>query len=200
MFAGAVGAGKLADRFGRRVVFQFSIVLWGLASLALVFAWDLPSVLAFRFLLGVGMGAEFPVAAALVAEFLPADRRGRYAALLEGAWPVGFVLAGALAYFLAPTIGWRGIFAVQAVLSVWTLVIRRAVPESPRWLASRGRHAEAEAVINGIEDGVRRATGRPLPPVAPVMAGPIGPVSASGARGGIRELLAPAYRRRTVML
>ena len=83
MFFGAIGAGALADRFGRLRVFKYSIVIWGLASVGLSFAWSYESMLAFRFVLGIGMGAEFPVAAAILAEFMPSSKRGRYAALLE---------------------------------------------------------------------------------------------------------------------
>ncbi|GAA2868849.1 MFS transporter [Streptosporangium fragile] len=196
MFAGAVSAGALADRFGRRRVFQYSIVIWGLASLGLVFAWNLPSLLTFRFVLGVGMGAEFPVAAALVAEFMPASRRGRYAALLEGAWPIGFVVAGALAYLIVPASGWRTFFALQACLALWALVVRRGVPESPRWLASRGLSEQAESVMASIERRVAGLTGRALP--EPVIAA--GQDTAAGGRAGLRVLFSPAYRRRTLTL
>ncbi|GAA5049553.1 putative MFS transporter [Thermocatellispora tengchongensis] len=194
MLAGAVSAGALADRFGRRRVFQYSIVVWGVASLGLVFAPDLPTLLACRFVLGIGMGAEFPVAAALLAEFMPASRRGRYAALLEGAWPVGFVLAGALAYVIVPAAGWRAFFALQACLALWALVIRRGVPESPRWLASRGLTDQAGAVMAAIEHKVTMLTGRALP--EPV----ITPVTDAGGPGGLRALFVRGRRRRTLMV
>ncbi|MCH6162591.1 MFS transporter [Streptomyces marispadix] len=195
MLVGAVVAGTMADRLGRRLVFQCSIVVWGVASVALALSWDFSSLLTFRFLLGLGMGAEFPVAAALMAEFLPADRRGRGAALLEGAWPVGFVLAGALAYVVTEPLGWRGMFVIEGCLAVWALVIRRVLPESPRWLATRGRRAEAEKVLTGFERAVQRAGGKPLPEPAPVAA------AASGAAsGGFRDLFSSSYRRRTVAL
>jgi putative MFS transporter len=195
MLTGAIVAGSLADRIGRQKVFQYSILIWGLASLALVFAWDFNSVGGFRFLLGVGMGAEFPVAAALIAEFMPASKRGRYAALLEGAWPVGFIAAGAIAYFMVPAWGWRGFFALQAALALWALVIRRSVPESPRWLASRGLTHEANRIMQGIEDAVRKATRQPLPEYDCH-----DHAEATESRGGIRALFVPEYRRRTIML
>ena len=196
MLTGAIAAGSLADRIGRQKVFQYSIFIWGAASLALVFAWDFNSVASFRFLLGVGMGAEFPVAAALIAEFMPASKRGRYAALLEGAWPVGFIAAGAIAYFMVPTWGWRGFFALQAVLALWALVIRRSVPESPRWLASRGLTLEADRVTTAIETAVTKASGSPLPDYE--VAGTAGTTSEQPR--GIRALFVPEYRRRTLML
>ncbi|MEH1016250.1 MFS transporter [Micromonospora sp. CPCC 206060] len=195
MFVGAVSAGALADRFGRRRVFQYSIVVWGLASLGLVFAGNLPSLLTLRFALGVGMGAEFPVAAALLAEFMPAARRGRYAALLEGAWPLGFIVAGVLAYLIVPATGWRAFFALQACLALWALVIRRSVPESPRWLASRGLRGPADQVMSAIENRVATVTGQALPAPAPVTG-----TGVTDERAGLRVLFSAAYRRRTIVL
>lgn len=195
MFVGAIGAGAIADRFGRQRVFKYSIVVWGLASIGLALAWNIESLIAFRFVLGIGMGAEFPVAAAILAEFMPAAKRGRYAALLEGAWPLGFITAGAVAYVLiATSLGWRGFFAMQAVLAVIALIVRRNVPESPRWLASRGHTAEADATLFRIEDAVRAATGRALPDPAPVPGAHV----ESTERGGLRVLLTPAHRVRTL--
>lgn len=195
MFIGAVGAGVLADRFGRLAVFKYSIVVWGTASLLLAFSWDFASLASFRFLLGIGMGAEFPVAAALLSEFVPSAKRGRYVALMEGTWPVGFILAGVLSFILlSTTVGWRGFFVMQAVLAVVALLVRRNLPESPRWLASRGRHQDAAAVLDRLERATLAAYGKPLPePVAPTVAELTGAESA-----GIRTLFTPAYRRRTV--
>jgi putative MFS transporter len=167
MFAGAAGAGMLADRIGRKAIFQTSMIVWGLASLAAVFTWDLTSMIVARFFIGLGMGAEFPVAQSLVSEFIPSKQRGRYIAWLEGFWPIGFVCCGLLSVILLPTLGWRAIFVVQAVLAVYVLVIRRRVPESPRWLESRGRLEEADTTMNAIEREVERAEGRPLPEPEP---------------------------------
>lgn len=193
MFLGAVGAGALADRFGRLAVFKYSIVVWGVASLLLACSWDFASLVTFRFLLGVGMGAEFPVAAALLSEFMPAKKRGRYVALMEGTWPVGFVLAGCASYLLLSSqLGWRGFFLLQAVLAVVALVVRRNLPESPRWLVSQGRHAEADATLRRIEQRTEAASGSVLPPAAPVDAVPL------GGSVGMRALLSPEYRTRTL--
>jgi MFS transporter, putative metabolite:H+ symporter len=159
MFAGASGAGMLADRVGRKLVFQTSMIVWGLASLATVFSWDLASIVVCRFLIGVGMGAEFPVAQSLVSEFIPSRDRGRYIAWLEGFWPLGFVACGVLSVILLPPFGWRSLFVVQAALAAYVLVIRRQVPASPRWLESRGRPTEADATMTRIERDVERAHG-----------------------------------------
>src|SRR6218665_3645007 len=83
---------------------------------------------------------------ALVSEIVPAKSRGRYVAILEGFWPLGFIAAGVGAYLCLPSIGWRGIFIALAVPAVFVFVVRRFVPESPRWLEDAGRFSEADAV------------------------------------------------------
>lgn len=102
MVIGAALSGMLADRFGRKPVFQASIVLWGLASYLCSTAGDLDSLTFYRVLLGIGMGMEFPIAQSLLSEMIPASRRGKYIALMDGFWPLGFVAAGCLSYFLQP--------------------------------------------------------------------------------------------------
>jgi len=195
MFFGAIGAGTLADRYGRQRVFKYSIVIWGLASVALAFAWSFESLVTFRFLLGIGMGAEFPVAAAILAEFMPSSKRGRYAALLEGAWPIGFITAGVAAYiFVASSLDWRGFFAMQAVLAIVALIIRRNLPESPRWLASRGQAEAAEHTMSILEEKVRQAVGRPLPEPTPVQEAHRDLTDTAGLRG----LLLRQRRSRTL--
>lgn len=194
MFIGAVGAGILADRFGRLTVFKYSIVVWGVASLLLAFSWDFASLASFRLLLGIGMGAEFPVAAALLSEFMPSAKRGRYVALMEGTWPVGFILAGTCSYILLSTaLGWRGFFVMQACLAVVALIVRRNLPESPRWLTSQGRFDDARATLEHVEARTELALGRPLP------AAVVTPVAeASDRTAGWRTLFSPVYRTRTL--
>lgn len=195
MFIGAVGAGILADRFGRLTVFKYSIVVWGLASLLLAFSWDFSSLASFRLLLGIGMGAEFPVAAALLSEFMPSAKRGRYVALMEGTWPVGFILAGVFSYILLSTaVGWRGFFIMQACLAVVALIVRRNLPESPRWLTSQGRFSEARTTLESIEVRTARAYGRALPEPAEHAA-----VEWNNDRSTAwRTLFSRAYRKRTL--
>lgn len=193
MFIGALGAGVLADRFGRLAVFKYSIIVWGTASLLLACSWDFASLASFRFLLGIGMGAEFPVAAALLSEFVPSAKRGRYVALMEGTWPLGFILAGLLSFvLLTTTVGWRGFFVMQAVLAVVALIVRRNLPESPRWLVSRGRHDEAARVMDRLEGRTAAAYGAPLP--EPV----VSEIVDQHGNAGLRTLFTAQYRRRTV--
>ncbi len=97
MFLGAGISGMLADRFGRKVVFQVSMIFWGLGSVWCAYAPDATALGYARLLLGFGMGMEFPVALAIVSEFLPTANRGRYLAIMEGFWPLGFIAAAASA-------------------------------------------------------------------------------------------------------
>jgi putative MFS transporter len=196
MFIGAGLSGLLADRFGRRGVFQWSMVVWGVGSLLCAAAPDLNTLMAFRVLLGVGMGMEFPIGQAMLSEFMPAKERGRYVALLEGFWPIGFVGAGLLSYFLLPLWGWRGVFFTLAIPSVFVFIVRRAVPESPRWLESRDRVDEASQVMSHIETKVAAAYGRPLPETA------VGTARSPAVRGtgGFKDLWTGRYAKRTAMV
>ena len=92
----------LADRFGRRPVFQWSMVLWGLASYLCSTAQSVEALIFYRVLLGFGMGMEFPIAQTLLSEFVPASSRGRLIALMDGFWPLGFITAGVVSYFVLP--------------------------------------------------------------------------------------------------
>src|SRR5918998_4443352 len=195
MFVGATTAGMLADRFGRKVVFQTSMIVWGSASILLALAWNWESLLIFRFLLGLGMGAEFPMGQALVSEFMPSHKRGQYIGYLEGFWPIGFITAGALSLVLVPTLGWRSVFVLQGVAAVWVLIVRRIVPESPRWQESRGQYDEADETMKGIEAEVQERHGTPLPEPQPAR-------FAERVFTGFSfpELFTAGYLRRTVMI
>ena len=195
MFVGATTAGMLADRFGRKVVFQTSMILWGSASLLLALGWNWESLIFFRFLLGLGMGAEFPIGLSLVSEFMPSHKRGQYIGFLEGFWPIGFITAGALSLVLVPTLGWRSVFVLQGVAAVWVLIIRRIVPESPRWFESRGEYDEADETMKQIEAEIEERQGRPLPEPQPAR------FAERVFRGfSFLELFTAGYLRRTVMI
>ena len=196
MAFGAVFAGILADRFGRKTVFQTSMIVWGGAAILCSLAWSYDSLLLFRFILGIGMGAEFPIAQSIVSEIIPAPCRGKYIALLEGFWPLGFILAGVVSFLLVPVAGWRPVFLITGLPAIYVLIIRRKVPESPRWYESRGYLDEAEKTIQYIERQVEKAYGRPLP--EPAECGYADEV----AKGGFSlwELFTSKYRLRTLMI
>jgi putative MFS transporter len=193
MFAGAASAGLLADRFGRARVFQASMIFWGLGSLFCGLSSTVMMLGASRLLLGFGMGMEFPIAQSLVSEFMPAEKRGRYIAYLEGFWPIGFIASGLLIYAVLSVADWHWVFILQAIPALFVLVIRRYVPESPRWLAAHGHSDRAEAVMAEIEKNVSARLGKPLPAAVPQ------PVVASG-HVGIGTLFSGIYARRTAML
>jgi putative MFS transporter len=157
MFLGAASAGLLADRFGRARVFQASMIFWGLGSLCCGLSSTVTMLGASRLLLGFGMGMEFPVAQSMVSELMPADKRGRYIAYLEGFWPLGFIASGLLIYAVLSVADWHWVFILQAIPALFVLVIRRYVPESPRWLAAHGHSDRAEQMMGEIE---RKVTAR----------------------------------------
>jgi MFS transporter, putative metabolite:H+ symporter len=197
MLIGAAIAGMLADRYGRKPVFQVSMIFWGLGSLLCGFAPNVEWLMVFRVLLGFGMGMEFPIGLSIVSEIVPARNRGRYLAILEGFWPIGFIAAGIATYFLLPLVGWRGIFIALAVPAVFVFVVRYWVPESPRWLESAGRAMDADAVVAGIEASVRKCLrGMDLPPVSAVSSAPAAQVAGSSR---FVQLWTNGYGRRTLM-
>lgn len=196
MFFGAAVAGMLADKFGRKPVFQWSMVFWGVGSLLCGFAQNVEQLMIFRVLLGFGMGMEFPIGLSMVSEIVPAKSRGRYVAVLEGFWPIGFIAAGVVAWIALPHIGWRGIFIALSIPAVFVFIVRRFVPESPRWLESMGRVEQADAVTAGIERHVMAASGAPLPAASLANYTP----ASSDRRTLFAELWQGAYAKRTVML
>jgi MFS transporter, putative metabolite:H+ symporter len=142
------------------------------------------------------MGMEFPVGQSIVSEIIPARLRGRYLALLEGFWPLGFIAAGLIAQAVLPVGGWRWVFLIEAMPAVSVFVVRFMVPESRRWLAVRGRMAEAEDVVLKFERAVSaRLDGGVLPEPRPEPA-----ERAAGARLPFMELWSGPYLRRTMML
>ncbi|MDF2576020.1 MAG: hypothetical protein K0S05_2932, partial [Agromyces sp.] len=158
MAVGASVGGLLADRFGRRQVFAVTLLVYGLATGASALVGGLATLLVLRFLVGLGLGAELPVASTYVSEFAPARIRGRLVVLLEAFWAVGWTASALIGYFVIPASadGWRWAFALGAIPAVYALIVRWGLPESPRWLASRGRIAEAHEVTAQFEASAGR--------------------------------------------
>jgi putative MFS transporter len=198
-FAGmAVGAslgGLLADRFGRRQVFAVTLLVYGLATGASALAGGLAILIALRFFVGLGLGAELPVASTYVSEFAPARIRGRLIVILEAFWAVGWTAAALIGYFVIPASadGWRWAFALGAVPAIYAVVVRWALPESPRWLERRGRTSAAERIVASFE---REAGGS-----APVATATLGtPTVAARASERVGALWSAEFRRRTASL
>lgn len=146
MFVGAAISGFLADRFGRRAVFMWTLLAYTILSGLSAFAWDATSLAVVRFMAGVGLGGELPIASTLVAEFAPVENRGRTIVLLESFWAYGSVLAALIGYLVIPRFGWQAAFFIGTLPALYVFVLRREIPESPRFLLARGLRAQAEAV------------------------------------------------------
>jgi len=164
MVIGAIAAGHVGDRYGRRYAYQINLLIFGLASLAACFAPDMLTLIALRFLMGLGLGAELAVAAGMLTEFLPPAQRGAWIARVSFVINAALPIVSMLGYAVIPRLGWRCMFLIAGAgaVTVWTL--RRRMPESPRWLESVGRIHEAERVLQAIEWEVQSEHGR-LPPL-----------------------------------
>ncbi len=196
MAVGAALGGLLADRIGRRQVFALTLLVYGLATGASALAGGLAVLIALRFVVGTGLGAELPVASTLVSEYAPARIRGRVVVILESFWAVGWIAAAVVGLLLVPAsdAGWRWAFAIGIVPAVYALVVRATLPESVRFLEQRGRHAEAEAAVRTFE----ASAGVTPPAAAPQISAATAPIPRTGVP--VRALFARTLRRRTLAL
>lgn len=170
IMVGALLFGYLSDRFGRRRLFILTLLLYAAFTLISALSPGYGAFLCFRFLTAVGVGAEYSAINAAIGELIPARYRGRAAASVMNFWPLGAILAGIVTlYFinrLPASIGWRFAFGLGAVIALFALWVRTVLPESPRWLAGRGREQEAAAVsaaIAGEAGGIAPAGAPPAP-------------------------------------
>ena len=151
MTIGALVTGFVGDKFGRRFTYQINLLIFGLASLAAAFAQDMNQLIACRFVQGLGLGAEIVVGYSTLTEFVPPKSRGRWLSFMAFLVVAGFPATSILGYFIIPTFGWRPMFIIAGVGSLIVWYLRKNLPESPRWLESQGRTAEAEALMQSIE-------------------------------------------------
>jgi len=191
-FLGALFWGTISDYIGRRTSFAATIGIFSVFTGLVAVSWNVASLSVFRFVSNFGLGGEVPVALTLAAEYSPSRIRGRMTGSMMAAFPLGLALAAALAYFVIPTYGWRAVFLIGVAPALLLFVVRMVMPESVRYLISRGRIEEAERTVAMIESKAARTA--PLAPVAPVSAG-------EEERGvTVLELLTPERRRRTLLL
>jgi putative MFS transporter len=188
MTLGSLLAGFLGDRYGRRFTYQFNLMIFGLASLAAAFAWDITVLNGLRFIMGVGLGAEIVVGYGTMTEFVPPDRRGKWMALMALVVVSGYPVTALLGRVVIPSFGWQPMFAIAGVGALVVWYLRKSLPESPRWLEANGRTGEAEALLQNIESEV--SAGRSLPP--PAAAPPV-------AALGLGALLGPGLLPRMVV-
>lgn len=165
---GALFFGQLTDRFGRKRLFIITLAVYILATVATAFAVTPWYFFLARLVTGAGIGGEYAAINSAIDELMPARLRGRVALVINGTYWAGAAGGAALALVLLDTsvfpadIGWRLAFGFGAVLGFAILLVRRHVPESPRWLFIHGREEEAERIVGGIEDRVRDETGQSL--------------------------------------
>lgn len=197
MFFGALLLGRLADRFGRRGAFLLNLGLYSVFSLLGAFSGSALMLLITRFFAGIGLGAEPPLADTYLTDLLPARKRGRFIAWAYTLAFCGFPVVGFLARGLTdhPVLGiegWRWLFVLGALGAGAVFLLRRGLPESPRWLESVGRTEEAEHLVAGLEAEARGvAHENPAPPRG---------ITRKRAAAPVRDLFGPVLRRRTWMM
>jgi putative MFS transporter len=191
MFFGALLSGMIADRIGRKYLFQATLLLFsiatGLCSLAVGFA----SLLVLRFLVGFGLGGELPVASTLVTEFSPAKDRGRLLVILESFWAFGWAAAAILSYRIIPAFenGWKLAFLIGFLPAFYVFYLRRSIPESPRYLVKAGKNEEARSVVRWMEKESN------VPEAELIL-----DQETTAAKTSLAKLWSGKYARRTLML
>jgi putative MFS transporter len=186
---GAALAGLLADRYGRRALFQSTLLIYSLGTGLLALTANLPSFLFIRFFVGIGLGGELPVVATLITEWAPARQRGRLVGLLSSFWSYGWILAALVGFLIIPSFGWQAAFLVGAFPALYVFVLRRGVPESPRYLIATGRQKEAMEVLQRV--GVWEESLGP---------GSIASFDSDIPQSSVKLLFAPLYLRRTILV
>lgn len=198
LFIGSIAFAYVADRFGRRAVFTYSLLWYSVCTLVLAFQHTAVGLDLWRMIGGIGIGVELVTVDTYISELVPKTSRGKAFAFQQG---VGFIAVPVIAFFawllvpLAPfgMSGWRWVVIIGSVGALVIWAIRRQLPESPRWLAQRGRVAEAEAIITKIESKVQKECGFALLPAGPGAA-------ELPHEGRYLEVFDPEYRARTIMM
>jgi MFS family permease len=169
---GALFFGQLTDRLGRKKLFMVTLAIYLVATVLTAFAFAPWYFFLCRFFTGVGIGGEYSAINSAIDELIPARNRGQVDLAINGSFWVGSGLGALVSLLLldaslfAPSLGWRIAFGLGFVIGLGILLVRRHVPESPRWLLLRGREDEAERIVSDIERQVRAETGAELPPPA----------------------------------
>ena len=197
LFIGTLLCGFLADRFGRRAIFTWSLLWYSAANVMVALQHDAAGLNFWRLISGVGLGVEMVTIGAYLSELAPKGLRGRAFAVNQAIGFVSVPVVSALAYTLVPAAplgleGWRWVVLIGAIAAPVVVILRRGLPESPRWLAKHGRLAEADRVLSAIEAKVEAEYGRPLP-----SPGPAEPVSPAH---GFLDLWIPGVRGRIILM
>lgn len=195
-FLGALFWGTISDYIGRRTAFQSTVGIFAIFTALVAVSWNVGSLIIFRFVSNFGLGGEVPVATTLTAEFMPSRIRGRVTGSMLAAFPVGLVVAAGLSLLILPRFGWRALFVVGVVPAVLLYFVRRHMPESVRYLLSKGQIDAAERTVTDIEE---QALGRGRHAKANLaVKAEVGTATKQGVT--VFQLLAPGRRRRTILL
>jgi MFS transporter, putative metabolite:H+ symporter len=197
LFVGTIACGFLADKFGRRAIFTSSLLWYTAANIVLAFQHTAPGLNFWRFASGIGIGLELVTIGTYVSELAPKEIRGRAFACYQAIAFCAVPCVAILGHLLVETKplgfdGWRWVVLIGAQAAIFVWFIRRALPESPRWLAQRGRLVEADSVLAKIEAKVASEYGRPLPPPEPPQA--------VAATGTFRDLWVAPIRYRVIVM
>ena len=170
---GSFVAGFIGDKYGRRFIFQFNLIIFGVSSVAAAFAPDMTTLNLIRFVMGIGLGAEIVVGYSTLTEFVPPKYRGRWLSFMALIVVSGLPATAILGGLIIPAFGWRPMFVIVGVGALIVWYLRKALPESPRWLEVHGRKAEAEAIVAEIEKQAeaKGALATPIPTVPAVNLG-----------------------------
>jgi putative MFS transporter len=191
---GALSFGWFAERIGRVSAARIAIALFAVMSLACAFTTSYDQLFVCRFVEGIGLGGEIPVASTYISEILRADRRGGRFLSYQIIFPVGLLMSGVVGATVVPRFGWQWMFVIGALPAIVALVMQRFCPESPRWLASKGRLGEADAIVTEIERVVSRDGAEPLAPLPELSAEPL------SGKTRWQELFEGRYRSRTLLV
>ena len=189
MMLGSFATGFLGDRYGRRFTYQFNLLMFGLASLAAALSPNMTFLIACRFIMGVGLGAENVVGYSTMTEFVPARSRGKWLGFTTVCVVMGLPIALLVASIIIPAFGWRAMFVLGGIGAVIVWYMRKSLPESPRWLEATGRLQEAEALMQSIEK--EASGGQPLPAPAAV--------STTAVSADVATLFAPPLLSRMIV-
>jgi len=198
LFVGAIFLGHFADRYGRRTVFTFSLIWYSITTAIMAFQTSGFAVDLWRFIAGVGIGIELVTIDTYVSELVPSSHRGRAYAYNQFLQFLAVPLVAFLAWLLVPQTpfgldGWRWVVLIGSAGAIFIWFIRLSLPESPRWLARHQRLAEAERVVEGIENRVMTESTEKLPPPGP-------PQRHEAGEGTFAEIWQPPYDRRAIVL
>jgi putative MFS transporter len=191
---GALSFGWFAERIGRVSAARIAIALFAVMSLACAFTTSYDQLFVCRFVEGIGLGGEIPVASTYISEILRADHRGGRFLSYQIIFPVGLLMSGVIGATVVPRFGWQWMFVIGALPAIVALVMQRFCPESPRWLASKGRLGEADAIVTEIERVVSRDGAEPLAPVPELSLQPL------SGKTRWQELFEGRYRSRTLLV